>query len=278
MTPDHTAVRVALWRALHMLVDEEPHVFEDDFGPRLANESQWRDRPDMNPEFSKPMRASIVGRARFVEDLVEQELANGVSQFVILGAGLDSFAQRRADLSDRLTVFEIDQPATQTWKKKRFAELGVKTPDNLHYVPVNFEAGQSWLDQLAEYSFDRKKPSVVVSTGVSMYLSREANAETFRKISGLAPGTVFATTFMLALNLLEPQERTVMEFVMKKAAESGTPFVSLFTPDEIVNLAQSCGFRAAAHVPAQEIFKRYFKSRTDGLRAGQAEAFLIASV
>lgn len=278
MIPDHTAVRVALWRALHLLVDEKPYVFQDDFGPRLANEPGWRDRPDMKPDFSKPMRASIVGRARFIEDLVEEHCSHGVTQYVILGAGLDSFAQRRTDLASKLTVFEVDQSGTQAWKKSRFAELNILTPPHLRYVPVDFEAGESWLEKLGANGFDPLKPSIIVSTGVSMYLSREANEQTFQKIASLAPGTVFASTFMLALELLEPQERGIMEFVMKKAAESGTPFVSLFRPEDITWLAKSCGFKTAEYIPASEIYKRYFTTRTDGLRAGQAEAFVVATV
>src|SRR5690348_5539592 len=96
--PEPTAVRVALWRALHVRLDPEPHVVVDELGARLVGEEGWLARPDMNPQFSKPMRASIVARARFVEDLVEGEVKSGVAQYVILGAGLDTFAQRRPEL------------------------------------------------------------------------------------------------------------------------------------------------------------------------------------
>lgn len=92
LAPEHTAVRVALWRALHVVHDSAPHVFVDEIGEKLVDEEGWRDRPDMNPEFSKNMRASIVGRARFVEDLLISQLENGICQYIILGAGLDTFA------------------------------------------------------------------------------------------------------------------------------------------------------------------------------------------
>src|SRR5947208_12872228 len=108
--PDNTAVRVALWRAMHVQVDPLPHVFEDEVGLKLvAPEDGWRDRPDMSP-FTRPFRASILARARFIEDLVAEQAARGVAQYVILGAGLDTFAQRKAELASRLVVFEIDQP------------------------------------------------------------------------------------------------------------------------------------------------------------------------
>src|SRR3954452_19457843 len=108
--PDSTAVRVALWRALHLEVDELPHVFEDELGLKLAApEDGWRSRPDMSA-FTRPFRASIVARARFLEDLVAERAAGGVGQYVILGAGLDTFAQRRPDFASRLLVFEVDRP------------------------------------------------------------------------------------------------------------------------------------------------------------------------
>src|ERR1051326_1321838 len=105
IAPDNTAVRVALWRALHVEVDPPPHVLEDRVGLELvAPDAAWRSRPDMSP-FTKPFRASIVARARFVEDLVAEEAARGVAQYVIPGAGLDTFAQRRPELASRLVVF-----------------------------------------------------------------------------------------------------------------------------------------------------------------------------
>lgn len=275
-TPDHTAIRVALWRALHVAVDPKPHVLSDEIGEKLVAEEGWRDRQDMNAQFSKGMRASIVGRARFVEDLVQEELNKGVAQYVILGAGLDTFAQRMPEIASRMKIFEVDQPGTQAWKQKRLQELGYKTPNWLHFVPVDFEAGESWWDALEKNGFDSMKPAVIVSTGVSMYLTKEANFATLKQLSKLAPGSTFAMTFMLALDLLEPQERGIMEFVMNKAKESKTPFISLFTPSDISALAKEAGFRDAQYVSAEDIYQRYFSQRTDGLRAGHAEAFLIA--
>src|SRR5690349_1426849 len=101
--PDHTAVRVALWRAMHVLVDAAPHVLTDEIGLKLAApDENWRQRPDMHPEGTRGYRASIVGRARLIEDLVEERLKNSVDQYVILGAGLDTFAQRRPELASKL--------------------------------------------------------------------------------------------------------------------------------------------------------------------------------
>src|SRR3984885_7864792 len=109
--PDSTAVRVALWRAMHVQVDPPPHVLEDEIGLRLAApDAGWRQRPDMDPKGTRGYRAHIVARARFIEDLVCDHLGRGIAQFVLLGAGLDTFAQRRPDAAARLRIFEVDQP------------------------------------------------------------------------------------------------------------------------------------------------------------------------
>ena len=277
IAPEHTAVRVALWRALHVQIDAKPHILTDEIGAKLIAEDDWLNRPDMNPDFSRSMRASVVGRARFIEDIVEEQTKQGVTQYVILGAGLDTFAQRRPEIASRLHVFEVDQPGPQAWKQKRLAEIGFDAPEWLHFVPVNFEVGQSWWEQLIAAGFDTKKPAVVVSTGVSMYLTKEANLATLQQMAKLAPGSTFAMTFMLALDLLDPKEKSIMEFVMKKAGESGTPFLSLFAPPEMLAMANEAGCKKSQYVSGDELYQRYFATRKDGLRAGSAEGFLVAT-
>lgn len=276
VAPEHTAVRVALWRALHTLIDPKPHIITDEIGLKLVGDENWRNRPDMEPEFSKPMRASIVGRARFIEDLVLEQVKQGVAQYVILGAGLDTFAQRNPKVSSQIQIFEVDEPGPQKWKQNRLAELEMKIPKGLHFVPVDFEAGQSWWDELIKCGFDAKKPAIIVSTGVSMYLTHDANMGTLRQIAKLSSGSTFAMTFMLSLDLLEEKEKSIMEFVMKKAKESGTPFLSLFSPQEIQSLAEKAGFKQTKYISAKNIYDNYFNNRTDDLNAGNAEAFLLA--
>ena len=277
IAPEHTAVRVALWRALHVQIDPKPHILADEIGLKLVAEEGWRRRPDMDPAFSKGMRASIVGRARFIEDLVEEEAKQGVTQYVILGAGLDTFAQRRPEIASRLQLFEVDQPGPQAWKRKRLAELGFALPEWLHFVPVDFEAGESWWEALAAAGFDQRKPAVVVSTGVSIYLTKEANRAVLRQMAKLAPGATFAMTFLLSPELLDPEERSRLAFVMKKAREAGTPFLSLFSPPEILAMAKEAGFKKSQYVSADDLYQRYFAGRPDGLSAGSAEGFLVAT-
>ncbi|TAL54599.1 class I SAM-dependent methyltransferase [Pandoraea sp.] len=277
--PDATAARVALWRALHMQVDPPPHVFCDDIGLQLlAPDAGWRSRGDMDPQFTRPFRASIVARARFIEGLVAEQAGRGVDQYVILGAGLDSFAQRRPEIASGLTVFEIDRPGPQAWKRQRLIELGLGVPAWLRFVPVDFEAGQGWRDHLIAAGFDAGKPAIVVSTGVSMYLTLQANAATLHQVAEFAPGSTLAMTFLLPLHLAGPEVRPGLEMAERGARASGTPFLSFFTPQKILATAREAGFGQARHVSAAELARRYFAGRADGLRPpDNAEELLVAS-
>jgi methyltransferase (TIGR00027 family) len=277
--PDNTAVRVALWRALHVLADPPPHILEDEIGLRLAApDAGWRERPDMDPNWTSLFRASIIARARFIEDLVEEQFALGAAQYVILGAGLDTFAQRRPEIASRLQVFEVDQPGPQAWKRRRLIELGYGIPGSLHLVPVDFEAGESWREQIARAGFDASKRAVVVSTGVSMHLTREANIATLRQVATLASESTFAMSFLLPLELADPDVRPGLEMAAKGAHASGTPFISFFTPAEILELAHEAGFKEAQHISAAALAERYFAGRTDGLRPpNNAEELLVAT-
>ena len=276
--PENTAVRVALWRALHVLADPAPRVFEDLIGLKLvAPDDDWRKRPDMSP-FTRPFRASILARARFVEDLVVDQSARGVKQYVILGAGLDTFAQRRKELASRMVVFEVDQPGPQAWKKQRLLDRGFGIPPYLKLVPVDFETGETWWDKLVEAGFDATRPAVVASTGVSMYLTREAIAATLRRIASLAPGSTLVMSFMLPIEMAEPELRPAIERAAEGARANGTPFLSFFTPEEMLELARESGFREVQHISAEALGDRYFADRTDDLRPPKnAEELLVAT-
>jgi methyltransferase (TIGR00027 family) len=276
--PDSTAERVALWRALHVQVDPPPHVLEDQIGLQLvAPDEGWRRRPDMDPQFTRRFRASIVARARFIEDLVVEQAGEGVGQYVILGAGLDTFAQRRPQIASRLHIFEVDQPGTQAWKRQRLIELGFGIPAWLHLVPVDFEAGQSWQEQLAAAGFDAGRPAVVAAAGVSMYLTKEANVDMLRQAASLAPGSTLIMTFLLPLELLDEEDRAGLHASEQGARASGTPFISFFAPEEMVALARDAGFKDARHISVDMLNQRYFAGRTDGLRTSMGEGLLVAT-
>jgi methyltransferase (TIGR00027 family) len=276
--PDSTAVRVALWRALHVEIDAPPHVLADEIGLRLAAPADgWRARLDMDPAGTRGFRASIVARARFIEDLVAEQAGRGVSQYVILGAGLDTFAQRRPDIASGMRVFEVDQPGPQAWKRQRLTEAGFGVPDWLRLVPVDFERSESWWERLADAGLDPGQPTVVASTGVSMYLTREATAATLEQLAGLAPGSALAMTFLLPRELLDDADRAGLQASQQGARASGTPFVSFYRPDEMLAMAREAGFAGVRHVPGSSLADRYFSGRGDGLRPSSGEDFVVAT-
>ena len=259
--PDSSAVRCALWRALHVEVDPPPHLIEDVIGLALAApEEGWRRRPDMDPRGRARFRAGVVIRARFAEDLVAAQAGRGVGQYVILGAGLDTFVQRQPEIASRLRVFEVDQPAPQAWKRRRLIELGFGIPEWLRLVPADFEAGDLWRDRLAAAGFDLGRPAVVASTGVSMYLTKDAIMATLRQVAALAPGTTLAMTFML------PQA----------PAGAGSPFISLFRPPEMLALAREAGLSKVRHLSGASLAQHYLAGRNDGLLQASAEEMLVA--
>ncbi|MGW5020013.1 class I SAM-dependent methyltransferase [Streptomyces cacaoi] len=277
--PDNTAVRTALWRALHVRADPPPHVLDDEIGLRLVGPADdWRDRPDMDPDTTRGFRAAMVARARFIEELVAEQADHGVTQYVLLGAGLDTFVQRRPELAARLRVFEIDQPRTQAWKRDRLDALGYGVPEALHLVPVDFEAEEDWLEPLTAAGFDPGRPAVLASTGVSMYLTEETTTATLRRIAGLAPGSTLAMTFLLPPELLDEADRPGLRRSKEGAQASGTPFISFYTPSRMLALAREAGFATARHVPGTDLADRWFAHRPDGLRPSTGEDFLVATV
>ncbi|MFF7980327.1 class I SAM-dependent methyltransferase [Streptomyces sp. NPDC007901] len=278
--PDHTAVRTALWRALHLRADAPPYVIEDEVGLRLAAPAagdDWRARPDMDVAATRRTRASIVARARFVEDLVVAEAGRGVDQYVVLGAGLDTFAQRRADdiAATGLRVFEADRAGAVAWKRRRLTELGYGVPEWLRLVPVDFEG--DWWGQLTAAGFDPGRSAVVASAGVTMYLTEDALAATLGHIARLAPGSTLVTTFLRPVEDVEPDQQEQLRVAQRGARAAGTPFLSFYSPERIADLAMAAGFRETRHVPAGELARRYFAARPDDLRPSRGEELLVAT-
>lgn len=273
--PDNTAVRTALWRALHIQVDAPPYIIEDEIGLKLAApEEGWQERPDI--KYTKRLRASIIARARFIEGLIIEQSKQGISQYVILGSGLDTFAQRKPDIASKLQIYEIDQPGTLAWKEQRLTELNFGLPDYLHFVPVDFEKS-SWWQQLLNAGFDTRKPAVVACTGVSLYLTKEAITATLDQIATLAPGSTLAMTFYLPIRLLDEEDKPMQEMAEKGAKASGTPFVSFFAPDEVLAMARGAGFKDANTISTKDMEQFYFRNRPDGLSPASGEVFLVAT-
>jgi methyltransferase (TIGR00027 family) len=272
--PDSSAVRTALWRALHVQLDDPPHLIDDEIGLALADpEEGWRDRADMNPVGTRPYRAAIVARTRFVEDLLVEER---IGQYVLLGAGLDTFVQRHPELARRVRVFEIDQPGPQAWKRQRLEELGYGVPEYLRLIPVDFEADDDWWPALVGAGFDESATALVSSSGVSMYITTAATTTTLRRLARMAPGSIVAMTFMVPLELVDEADRAGLEAAARGARASGTPWISFYTPEQIVTLALEAGFADARYIETAELAEPYLASRGDDVRPSSGEAILIA--
>ncbi len=253
----------------------KPHILEDEIGLKLiAPPEGWKQRPDM--KFTKRLRASIIARARFIEDLIIEQSTKGTGQYVILGAGLDTFTQRRPDIASKIQIFEIDRPDTLAWKQQRLIELDFGIPDYLHFVPVNFETS-SWWEHLLEAGFDTDKPAVVACTGVSLYLTKKTITSALNQIATLAPGSKLAMTFYLPMELLDEEDKPIHELEEKGARAAGTPFVSFFTSDEILTLANEAGFKETRTIATKDLEQFYFADRTDHLLPASGEVFLLAT-
>jgi len=234
----------------------------------------WQQRPDMR--FTQRLRASVVARSRFIEDLIIEQNKRGIGQYVILGAGLDTFAFRRSDIASKLQIYEIDQPDTLAWKQQRLIETGFEIPQYLHFVPVNFEVS-SWWEQLLIAGFDSSKTTVIVSTGVTLYLTKEAIIATLKKIAGVASGSTLAMAFYLPIELLDEEDKSMQEIAEKGAKASGTPFVSFFSPDDIVKMSKNAGLKHSRTISTKDMEQLYFSGRTDNLIPASGEVFLLAT-
>jgi len=283
--PDLTAVGAAFGRASHVFLDDPPFVLEDSVSISLADADVLRavhlltddGRLKVTRDDPSAMwRGSFVGRARFVEDCVAERARAGVNQYVILGAGLDTFAQRRADLMSRVRVFEVDEPATQGWKRARLRATGLDIPPNLHFVPLDFETGASWVEAITASGFDRARPTIVASTGVTQYIGSDALSSTLRDAAGLSPGTTFVSSFVLPADRIDPGERELRRATEERAAARGAPWISFYTPEDIVGMARAAGFDNVHHVSREELNDRYFSARADGLRAPSGEQLIVA--
>lgn len=266
-------------RALHR-EEPPPLILDDDLALRLAGEpgeelierAQTRLGRDGTLSFSRWLCA----RARATEDLVEKSIAEGIRQYVILGAGLDSFAYRRSDLADRLRVFEVDHPASQAWKRQRLAEIGVVAPPNLTFTPVDFES-QTLDSGLLEAGFDFGAPAVFGWLGVTMYLTLDAIRATLASVASCAAGTRIALTYNQPPENVDAFGGRVTTTLATMIGETGEPFISVFTPDEFEELMRREGYVSIEHFGPEDAIREYLPGRDDA-RIANAQRLLIARV
>ena len=268
--PSRTAVLTAVARALQR-TEPRPWVMDDYLALGLAGpEGQAllaRLRAEVPRTHLLAFSRWICVRGRFAEDAVEQAVAGSLGQYVILGAGLDSFAYRRADLLDRLRVFEVDHPATQAWKRRRLTAIGVALPAGLVFAPVDFER-QTLREGLERAGFDFGRPAVFSWIGVTMYLSPEAIQATLATVARSRAGTRLVLTYNQPPTALTGATAQIAATFAGLAAELGEPFVSRFTPAEIARLLHGHGFGDITDFGPDEARAVYFQGRADVEIAG----------
>lgn len=266
--PSSTARGAAILRAAHQALDS-PRVFDDPLALSIldgdaraeieTNPSRFQDRE------RRHLRAFLVVRSRYAEDELAASFRDGVRQYVILGAGLDTFAYRNPHAG--LRVFEVDHPATQQWKRTRLREGAIAIPESVRHVAVDFERESFW-DRLVADGLRTDAPAFFSWLGVTVYLTREAVLGTLREIaSRAAPGSAIAFSFAVSTSS-----------VAERAAAAGEPWRTFFDPGSLAAELRGAGFARVEHVGPEELNRRYFGGRTDGLRVARTGHLMKASV
>jgi methyltransferase (TIGR00027 family) len=275
--PSRTALVTAVARDLHR-EEPPPLVLDDTLALQLAGKEglglRDRLRAEVRGDDLLAFSRWVCVRSRYAEDIVGQQAVTGVGQYVILGAGLDTFAYRRPDPD--LRVFEVDHPATQAWKQRRLADLGVAIPGNLVFVPVDFER-QGLGPALEEAGFTFREPAVFSWLGVTMYLTPDAIGQTLSTIAHAAAGTRVVLTYNQPDRVLDDHAVRVTAAMRSIAAGFGEPFVTLFTRGEIDALLRVHGFDEMEHIGRDEARSRYFGAHQDVEIAG-AQTLVSAMV
>jgi methyltransferase (TIGR00027 family) len=262
-----TAERVAMRRAAHQLYDDPPLVFTDPLALRILPEearAELRGREEMErmQPFARGMRAFMAARSRFAEDALERAFAAGVRQYVVLGAGLDTYAARSPH--EDLRVFEVDHPATQAWKRHRLQESGIHLADTVTFVPVDFEH-ERLMDRLVASGFDANAPAFGSWLGVLPYLTREAAEGTLRALGRLPQRSGVAFDYAVEGASLSSQQQAAFDSLAERVARAGEPFRLAFMPADLRELLAECGFARVEDLDGEAIHARYFAERSDGL-------------
>ena len=268
--PSRTAVLTATLRAAHYLFDGAPKILTDPFArdfAGFASDEEVRKALDALAlrDLSR-LRTAFAVRSRYAEDELSVAIQRGISQYIILGAGLDSFAYRRQDLMRAIHVYEVDHPATQSWKRARLRELGIKSPPTLRHVPLDFEQA-TLISGLAAGGVNRNAKAFFSWLGVTQYLPRDVVLNTLREIvSATAPGTELVVQFIVPAATLSPEEGNLVTAAAAAVASMGEPWLSFFNPEDLETNMTEIGFEQIVHFGSEEATERYLIGRSDGLR------------
>lgn len=276
--PSRSALRAASLRAVHQLLDE-PLILADPIALPLlgaATEAALREDPSaLNDALSRSLRGTLVARGRFVEDELSNSVAAGVRQYLVVGAGLDTFAYRNPFRAEGLRVFEVDHPGTQRWKRHLLAEAGIEVPASLSFVAADFERDDLG-SALRGAGFRADQAACVSWMGVSMYLTADAVAATLRTVAGFAAGSRLCFDYRVPAAMLAPSDRAKHDAIEQRLAALGEPWLSAFDPAQLQMQLLELGFSSVQSPTAEELNARYFARRRDGLRVGASARILCA--
>jgi methyltransferase (TIGR00027 family) len=268
-----TALRVAIRRAAHQIV-EQPRILDDPLAVPLLGPGFARDMERASHKVGRDFRAFMAARSRYTEDRLAEAVSSGVTQYVILGAGLDTFAYRNPFPS--LRVFEVDFPATQDWKQAMLAEAGIISPESLTFVPLDFEH-KALAEGLAEAGFDADRPAYFGWLGVVPYLTLDAFRATLSAIAQLPAGTAVSFDYAIAPETLSPRGRMAFDALARRVASAGEPFQLFFTPDTMEQELRRAGFHRIEQLDSDHLNELYFKNRADGLKLSPVKLAMLAT-
>jgi methyltransferase (TIGR00027 family) len=279
--PSFMAEAVALFRAAHQIIDDEPKILDDPFAiPILGPETRLtidEKMQSLRQPYLKKARALVVARSRYTEDELVASTHRGVTQYVILGAGLDTSAYRAPPEVAQLSLFEVDHPDTQRWKLDRLKTAGIAAPGNLRYVGADLNQ-QSLPEVLVENGFDPTRPAFFSWLGVCCYLERPAVYSLFDFVGHLAPASQIVFDFLLDGSALAPRNREDISAASKVGRQVGEPWITAFVPDELERDLRHAGFSDICYMSADRMNERYLRGRRDGLTLDPAMPVMSAIV
>src|SRR6266851_4927996 len=279
----HTAQGTAIQRALHQTVDEDPKILNDPVAERLVDPSSdfyksfVEGLERMPAHLRLQRRGYVVMRSRCTEDCLAESLAREIKQYVILGAGLDTFCYRQPEPAKSLMIFEVDYPASQRRKRAKLATANIHIPDNVTFLPIDFEK-LTLKEGLAATGFDFGMRTFFSWLGVAVYLTEEAFDRTLELILSMPRSSEIVLDFMVPLHLLPRDEAAVVAAAAAGIAEQGEPLLTRFVPEELAAKLEAMGFSKVTHLSPQTARERYFAGRRDGLDVGGATQIMRAIV
>jgi len=275
-----TAALTATLRAAHQLIDGAPKVLTDPLAVGLVDDATPGRIELRRAAFDAPtlriLRSAVVLRSRFTEDELALAVERGIRQYIILGAGLDTFPYRQPPFARQLQIFEVDHPATQAWKRERLTAAGITVPANLHWAPIHFERA-TLAEGLLTAGLDRERPAFFSWLGVTQYLTLPAIDATLRVVTSLPAPTTIVLSFMLPDEDLAGEELEAARSVAQTAAATGEPWRTRFRPQELCTRLAGLGFSSVFHLTPGEANVRYFTERQDRLRAPDAAQLVSAT-